>query len=184
MKHVMYGLLLSATLLTPAVAQTANPNAPAANAPAATTAPAAPAAMKHAGQWRTSKMIGLNVYNQQNEKLGDVNEILMDNSGKVVGYVLGVGGFLGMGEHDVLVQPDQVKFVNEPIAAPRTASAPAADRPAADRPAADRPAATTGTANTRPARAATEKWYPDHAVFNASKDQLKAMPQFKYSAYN
>jgi hypothetical protein len=30
------------------------------------------------------------------------------------------------------------------------------------------------------ARAANEKWYPDHAVFNATKDQLKAMPQFKY----
>jgi hypothetical protein len=24
------------------------------------------------------------------------------------------------------------------------------------------------------------RWYPDHAVFNATKDQLKAMPQFKY----
>ena len=24
-------------------------------------------------------------------------------------------------------------------------------------------------------------WYPDHAVFNATKDQLKAMPEFKYS---
>jgi hypothetical protein len=34
--------------------------------------------------------------------------------------------------------------------------------------------------NNRPARAANEKWYPDYAVFNATKDQLKAMPQFKY----
>jgi hypothetical protein len=24
-------------------------------------------------------------------------------------------------------------------------------------------------------------WYPDHAVFNATKDELKAMPEFKYS---
>ena len=36
----------------------------------------------------------------------------------------------------------------------------------------------------RPVRAATEKWYPDHAVMNATKDQLKAMPAFKYSDYN
>jgi len=39
---------------------------------------------------------------------------------------------------------------------------------------------TVGEANraNRPQRAADEKWYPDHAVFNATKDQLKAMPQF------
>jgi hypothetical protein len=24
-------------------------------------------------------------------------------------------------------------------------------------------------------------WYPDHAVYNATKDELKAMPEFKYS---
>jgi hypothetical protein len=31
---------------------------------------------------------------------------------------------------------------------------------------------------------ANEKWYPDHAVMNATKDQLKAMPQFTYSDHN
>jgi hypothetical protein len=45
---------------------------------------------------------------------------------------------------------------------------------------------TTGAANTNtaPATATTSKpnpWYPDHAVFNATKDELKAMPEFKYS---
>jgi hypothetical protein len=41
---------------------------------------------------------------------------------------------------------------------------------------------TSAEANraNRSERAANEKWYPDHAVFNATKDQLKAMPQFKY----
>jgi hypothetical protein len=43
--------------------------------------------------------------------------------------------------------------------------------------------ATTGEANraNRPERTSDEKWYPDHAVLNATKDQLKAMPQFKYN---
>ena len=42
---------------------------------------------------------------------------------------------------------------------------------------------TTGaaTTTTRPVRAANEEWYPDHAVLNATKDQLKAMTQFKYN---
>jgi hypothetical protein len=39
--------------------------------------------------------------------------------------------------------------------------------------------ATTSTSTAAPAKA--NPWYPDHAVFNATKDQLKAMPEFKYS---
>jgi hypothetical protein len=41
--------------------------------------------------------------------------------------------------------------------------------------------ATNTTTTTKQVRAANEQWYPDHAVFNATKDQLKAMPQFKYN---
>ena len=42
------------------------------------------------------------------------------------------------------------------------------------------------TMTTRPvaARTGDGQWYPDHGVINANKDQLKAMPQFKYSNYN
>jgi PRC-barrel domain len=50
-----------------------------------------------------------NVYNEQNEKLGDINEVLLDKSGKATGVVIGVGGFLGMGEHDVMVGFDKLK---------------------------------------------------------------------------
>ena len=80
-----------------------------------------------------------------------------------------------MGEHDVLVTLDKIKFVNEPVRTSSTAPAPSTTRQA--------PANTTGTASTttRPARAPNEKWYPDHAVMNATKDQLKAMAAFKYN---
>ncbi len=121
------------------------------------------------GEWRASKVIGVNVYNQQNEKLGDINEVLIDQSGKVRGYIVGVGGFLGMGEHDIMVNMDQIKFVNEPMRNSATGNMSSNS--------------TTGTATSgRATRAADEKWYPDHAIMNANKDQLKAMPQFKYSA--
>ena len=41
---------------------------------------------------------------------------------------------------------------------------------------------TTGSAsNTAATTAKPNPWYPDHAVFNATKDELKAMPEFKYS---
>src|SRR6201987_149379 len=69
--------------------------------------------------WRSSKLVGLNVYNDQNEKLGDISEVLLDKSGKVDGVIIGVGGFLGMGQHDIKVEMSKLKFVDEP---PKSAS--------------------------------------------------------------
>jgi sporulation protein YlmC with PRC-barrel domain len=134
------------------------------------------------GQWRASKLIGVDIYNEQNEKLGDIDEILMDQSGKVTGYVIGVGGFLGMGTREIMVEPSKIKFVNEPV---RTSSA-ARDTAASANASADRPrpgAGTTGTAGsaTANARSTERQWAPDHGVLSgASKDQLKSMPEFKY----
>jgi len=119
------------------------------------------------GQWRSSKLIGVNVYNDNNEKIGDIQELIVDKSGKVDDVVLGVGGFLGMGEHYVAVPMEKLKWVEEPVRTSSTTTAPA-DK------------STVGASN-RPARATDEKWYPDHAVLNATKDQLKAMPEFKYN---
>ena len=142
MRKLLLGGLLATTMLVPAFAE----------------------------EWRSSKLIGLNVYNDQNEKLGDISEILLDKSGKVDGVVVGVGGFLGVGKHDIKVEMSKLKFVDEPV---RTSSTSTTGT------------ATTGSAN-RPATATTStttknKWYPDHAVLSgATKDSLKGMPEFKY----
>lgn len=164
--------LIAALLSSAAFAQSQAPNP----APAATSASAPKLTAPH---WRSSKMIGVTIYNEQNERLGDINEVLLDASGRVLGYVIGVGGFLGMGEHDIFVEPNKIKFVNEPIRSAAPAPAPdAANRPAAT--------ATTATAprTERMARAMNEAWYPDHGVMAGTKDQLKALPEFKYSNYN
>jgi sporulation protein YlmC with PRC-barrel domain len=131
------------------------------------------------GQWRSSKLIGVNVYNDNNEKIGDIQELIVDKSGKVDNVVLGVGGFLGMGEHYVAVPMEKLKWVNEPVRTSSTTTAPK-DKSTAS---ANNAGTTTGEANraNRTERASDEKWYPDHAVFDATKDQLKAMPQFKYN---
>ncbi len=103
----------------------------------------------HKGQWRTSKLVGLTVYNDNNEKLGDINELLVDQSGKIQAVVIGVGGFLGIGENDVAVSFDKLKFVNEPVAyaAGSGSSNNAGTRPAGT--AGNNPAATTtGTSTT------------------------------------
>jgi sporulation protein YlmC with PRC-barrel domain len=129
------------------------------------------------GQWRASKVIGINVYNETNEKIGDIEELIVDKSGKVDNVVLGVGGFLGMGEHYVAVPMDKLKWVNEAVRTSSTTTT--SDRSTVGANSAN----TTGDANrgNRTDRASDEKWYPDHAVYNATKDQLKAMPQFRYN---
>src|SRR5712672_1967150 len=91
-------------------------------------------AMHRDGEWRASKLIGVNVYNEANEKIGDINEVILDKSGKVANVILGVGGFLGMGEHYVAVDFDKLKWVDEPVrstvstSATTPANAPATTR--------------------------------------------------------
>lgn len=49
------------------------------------------------------------VYNPQQSKIGSVDDVLVDKSGKVTALVIGVGGFLGAGEKDVIVPFTAVK---------------------------------------------------------------------------
>jgi sporulation protein YlmC with PRC-barrel domain len=122
--------------------------------------------------WRSSKLIGLSIYNDQNEKLGDISEILLDKSGKADFVVIGVGGFLGIGQQDIMVEMSKLKFVDEPV---RTTSTTTSTTGSATTGTANRPATTTTTAPTK------SKWYPDHAVLSgATKESLKNMAEFKY----
>ena len=175
MRKIIFSGLLASTMLVPAFAQnnppaSTTPSAQPSNPPA-TSSSAAVAPKAHGDMWRASKLIGLNVYNDQNEKLGDISEVLLDKSGKVDGIVIGVGGFLGMGKHDILVQMDKLKFINEPV---RTTSTTSTTTGSAARPTTS-PSTTTSTSST------TSKWYPDHAVLSgATKDSLKSMAEFKF----
>jgi len=137
------------------------------------------------GDWRASKVVGLSVYNDNNEKVGSINDLLMDKSGNIKAVVLGVGCFLGMGEHLVAIPLDKIKFVTEPVAYTSASSTkPGSPTPGSPTPGttpSNRPATTTGSTSS-PTASQPNPWYPDHAVFNATKDELKAMPEFKYSS--
>jgi sporulation protein YlmC with PRC-barrel domain len=50
-----------------------------------------------------------NVYDKSDHKIGQILDVLMSEDGKVNAYVIGAGGFLGMGRHDVLVPPSAVQ---------------------------------------------------------------------------
>src|SRR5215468_8624453 len=111
---------------------------------------------------RASKLVGLSVYNEKNESVGSINDMLTDKNGKIVAVVIGVGGFLGVGEHLVAVPFEKVKFSSEPVAYTGASNAPATG------PATSRPGTTTGAA-TAPAASKPNPWWPDHAIFNATK---------------
>ena len=57
---------------------------------------------------RATKLIGRNVYNLQNESIGEVNDLIIDNGKTIKAIVVGVGGFLGMGERNVAIDPASI----------------------------------------------------------------------------
>jgi len=140
-----------------------------------TPAPATSAAVTNNsfhGDWRTSKVVGLNVYNEQNENVGSINDLLMDKQGNIKAAVISVGGFLGMGARLIALPLDKVKFSETPV--PSTTTSNAAP------PAGGNKTASTTTGSTATTATKTNPWYPDHAMISGSKDELKNMPEFKF----
>lgn len=75
----------------------------------AQTSPTAPAAsMQLPGQVNVQKLIGRNVTNLQNETVGEIESVIVDSDGKIRSVIVGVGGFLGMGERHVAVRWDSL----------------------------------------------------------------------------
>ncbi|HEY1944688.1 MAG TPA: PRC-barrel domain-containing protein [Roseiarcus sp.] len=90
------------------------------------------------GDMLSSNVVGLDVRNDQNNDIGKIQDVAFDSSKSVKGYILSVGGFLGIGTHYVAVQPESVMIRYD---------------------------------------ANAKTW---RATMNATKDQLKAAPEFKY----
>ncbi|MFN3672345.1 MAG: PRC-barrel domain-containing protein [Bosea sp. (in: a-proteobacteria)] len=193
-RRIAFTTVGCAMLAATAIAQTTAPSAPApAPAAPAATAPAATApatstlatqnqAMQ--GHWRASKLMGVDIYGPDNEKVGDVTEVLVDKTGKITAVTVGVGGFLGIGAKDVAVKFEEVTWSMEPMASTATgttatgttATSTSATGTSATGTAATAPRTTTGTAASR-----ADQMYPDHGKINMTKDQLKAAPAVTYS---
>jgi sporulation protein YlmC with PRC-barrel domain len=117
------------------------------------------------GQWRASKMIGLGVYNSLSEKIGTISEVIVDRDGRFDAVVVETGGFLGLGERHVAVPSNQIEWSYQPVVSSGLGTPPTTAR------------ATSPSAPT----AGDPRPYPDHALLNMSKDQLKAAPVFKFA---
>jgi sporulation protein YlmC with PRC-barrel domain len=133
-------VLMASTAIAPAFAQTqpaapATPAAPASPAmPAAPADPAKPADsastnMSNSGtnmaaggsyiteqsenQISANDYIGKSVYNAEDKSIGEVNDLIMEENGGIVAAVIGVGGFLGIGEKDVAVPMDKLTMTRD-----------------------------------------------------------------------
>ena len=62
-------------------------------------------------QYLASKFKGTDVVGSDSQKIGDVSDILFDKNGKIEAYVVGVGGFLGIGAKDVALAPNAFDVV-------------------------------------------------------------------------
>jgi sporulation protein YlmC with PRC-barrel domain len=59
---------------------------------------------------RGSDVIGMRVYNANNEHIGEIDDVILANGKDLKAYVIGVGGFLGVGERNVALEPGSVTF--------------------------------------------------------------------------
>lgn len=143
-------------------------------------------------EWRASKLAGVAIYGPDNKKVGTITDVVMGRSGKADYVVVGVGGFLGLGEKDIAVPFDHVNFEDQPIAPAGTAQGVAVANNAgvgAIDPASPvglgTPAAPAGVDPLAgvPAgdAAARGRIAPDHGVIALTADQLKSAPAFRFA---
>jgi len=68
---------------------------------------------QHGNEMRASKLIGTTVINNANEPIGKISELVLGKDGKVTAVVIGVGGFLGIGERDVAVNFESLRLAQD-----------------------------------------------------------------------
>ena len=88
--------------------------APPARMDDATTAATGAVTGDSAHTYSADRLINATVRNAANENVGDINDIMFDGSGRITGIVVGIGGFLGIGERNVLVPYDQLQLRDDP----------------------------------------------------------------------
>jgi sporulation protein YlmC with PRC-barrel domain len=62
------------------------------------------------GQWLASDIMGMNVVGSKDEKIGSVSDLLVDPKGNILAAVVGVGGFLGIGQKNVAITFDTLNI--------------------------------------------------------------------------
>jgi hypothetical protein len=115
MGRTLTAAALAAVLTTPAFAQTPMSNAgSAAKSSMTTNAQVGFVQQQNASEWRGSKLMGASVYGPENASIGEISDVLVTSDGKIQAVVVGVGGFLGVGEKDVALPFEALNITREP----------------------------------------------------------------------
>ena len=146
------------------------------------------------GSWRATDLTGKDVYGASGESIGSITDVLVNEDGKVNAVLVGVGGFLGIGQKDVAVSMSALKFgpgkteglkSKAEADASANTTAPAAGGMAAGGTAAPNPAAGGAAGGAAPASTAApvepvvgEDNLPDRIVLNVTREQLDSAPAF------
>lgn len=114
LKKLMLTTALSAAVATAAFAQapgSSNSPSPAPAAQSQSSGKTNFVASQKPDQWLATKFKGTDVVGADNQKIGDVSDILFDKTGKIDAFVVSVGGFLGMGSKEVALAPSSFDVI-------------------------------------------------------------------------
>jgi len=132
-------------------------------------------------QFRSTNLRGTRVYGANNENIGEINDVLINRSGHVVAVLIGVGGFLGIGEKDVAVPMSMLLFqpgaaAASPPEAGSTDSTLDQSPPGAN---AQPGAPTAASPPATSAAARHDTGIPDRLILKMTKEQLQNAPTFR-----
>ncbi|MBS1182414.1 MAG: uncharacterized protein H6Q99_2294 [Proteobacteria bacterium] len=158
------------------------------------------------GAWRVSDLQGKAVYDSEGKSIGEINDVLVSLNGSVNAVIIGVGGFLGVGEKNVAVNmsalqlgPGDTELQAKAVinSTPDTAvdtTGPTGSVTGSDNPAVSDPGTTAMTspgtaanpagssdmaANTADADIIGDDALPDRIILNVTREQLEKAPQFE-----
>lgn len=215
-KHMAACLVVTAFAAAPALAQTSSPSAPT-DRPAASgsgsTTTGSPAMQPGAssgqstttmgqnsaasGQFMTkmeanhimaSDLIGTKVVSANNESIGDINDVILDRNGQIMAAVVGVGGFLGIGEKDVAVPFASLEFMSDQQAQAmdnskannnvNTTGSTATTGTTGSSGTTAAPGSAAGSSNMAATTSSSDQNKPERVVLRMTKAELQAAPAF------
>jgi hypothetical protein len=168
LKTLMLSTTICGLMMTGAMAQQSDAggtsSSPSATSSASTSGGAKFISAQSPNQWVFSKFKGTDVLGPDNAKIGDVDDVLFERDGKVLALVVGVGGFLGVGQKNVAIEMSAFQVV------PGNTGSNSASGSGGG----------SGSGNTTSAASSSND--PTNVKLKVSwtKDQLKEAPDFQY----
>lgn len=113
MRLLLTTLSVSALLASSAFAQQQAAPPQVKNEPAQQQMQQARPAATQAGPWSADKLMDTKIRSPEGEEIGEIEDLLVDDSGRIVSVVVEVGGFLGIGEKDVLLPFNEFQLTRD-----------------------------------------------------------------------